>query len=254
MAVPLGGRASVRNRHRRLEAEDLHPRHVPLSVGCRASRRPLRGLHRHRRPRSLQAGERIPGSPPDGLGCLRSPGRALRRAHRHSPGEDDRGGDRQLQTADPRARVLLRLVTRDRHHRSRLLPLDAVDLPEALRARPRLRRRGADQLVSERPHRARQRRGEAGALRTLRYARREAKSSPVDAAHHGVRRPLAGRPRWIGLARGHAHHAARMDRPERGRRHHLPRGRGLARGRRGDHRVHHAPRHALRRDLRGPRP
>ena len=49
--------------------------------------------------------------------------------------------------------------------RSRLLQVDAVDLPQALRARPRVRGRDAGQLVSRARHRARQRGGEGRPLR-----------------------------------------------------------------------------------------
>ena len=45
-------------------------------------------------------------------------------------------------------------------HEPELLPLDAVDLPEALRARARLPQAGAGQVVPEGPDRARQRAGD----------------------------------------------------------------------------------------------
>ena len=55
--------------------------------------------------------------------------------------------------------------------RPRLLPLDAVDLREALRARPRLRGRGAGELVPGARHRARERRGDRRQERERRPSR-----------------------------------------------------------------------------------
>ncbi len=65
---------------------------------------------------------------------------------------------------------------RARHHRSRLLQVDAVDLRAAVRARPRVSRRGPGQLVPGARHRARERGGQRRQVRDRRL--------PV------VRRPL----------------------------------------------------------------
>ncbi len=153
------------------EAQVLRARHVPLPVGRRPARRALRGLHRDRRHHPLEADAGVPGAAPDGLGRLRPAGGELRHQARRPPARDHRGGDRQLQAADRRGRVRLRLDARDRHHRSRVHEVDAVDLPPALPARPRLRGRHPDQLVPRRQDRPRQRRGEPGALRALRHGR-----------------------------------------------------------------------------------
>ena len=129
------------------EAEVLRAGHVPLPFGRRAARRPLRGLHRDRRDHALEADAGVPRAAPDGLGRVRPARRELRHQARRPPARDDRRGDRQLPPADRRGRLRLRLGARDRHHRSGVHALDAVDLPEAVRARPRVRGGRPDQLV-----------------------------------------------------------------------------------------------------------
>ena len=86
------------------------------------------------------------------------------------PRESTRAVDRGVPAAVPPLGHLDRLVARVRHPRAALLPLDAVDLPAALRARPGLPQGGGGQLVPERPDRARQRAGHRRALRALRHA------------------------------------------------------------------------------------
>ena len=72
-----------------------------------------------------------------------------------------------------------RLDARVRHARAALLPLDPVDLPAAVRARPRLPQGGRGQVVPERPDRARQRAGDRRPLRALRHAGRGAPARAV---------------------------------------------------------------------------
>ena len=79
--------------------------------------------------------------------------------------------------------------------RAELLPLDAVDLPQALRARAGLPLAGGGQLVPEGPDRARQRAGHRRPLRALRHAGRGAPARAVVLPHHRLRRPPARRPR-----------------------------------------------------------
>ena len=67
--------------------------------------------------------------------------------------------DRLLPAPVPLVGHLDRLVARVRHPRAALLPLDAVDLPEAVRARAGLPQGGRGQLVPEGRHRAGQRAG-----------------------------------------------------------------------------------------------
>ena len=64
-----------------------------------------------------------------------------------------------------------------RHARAELLPLDAVDLPEAARARPRVPQGGRGQVVPQRRDRARQRAGDRRPLRALRRPRSSCASS-----------------------------------------------------------------------------
>ena len=146
-----------------------------------------------------------------------------------------------------RAGLSLRLVARDQHHRPRLLPLDAVDLPPAVRARAGLRRRGAGQLVPGARHRARERRGDRRQERGRRLRRRAAADAPVGAQDHRVRRPPARGPEARRLAAQHARDAAQLDRTLDRRRRRVP-----ARRRHGQHpHLHHAAGHAVRRHLHG---
>ena len=65
------------------------------------------------------------------------------------PRESTEAVDRAVPAAVPRVGHLDRLVARVRHARAALLPLDAVDLPAALRARAGLPQGGRGQLVPE---------------------------------------------------------------------------------------------------------
>ena len=62
-------------------------------------------------------------------------------------------------------------------HEPRVLPLDAVDLPEAVRARARVPQARAGQVVPAGPDRARQRAGDRRRVRALRHAGRRARCS-----------------------------------------------------------------------------
>ena len=70
----------------------------------------------------------------DGLRRLRPAGREPRDPDRRASARLDRALDRQLPRAVPGLGHLDRLEPRDRHPRARVLPLDPVDLPAALRA------------------------------------------------------------------------------------------------------------------------
>ena len=99
-----------------------------------------------------------------------------------------------------------------------LLPLDAVDLPQALRARAGLSLAGGGQLVPEGPDGAGQRAGHRRPLRALRDAGGGAPARAVVLPHHRLRRPPAGRPRHGRMAVARGAHAAELDRALRGRR------------------------------------
>ena len=134
---------------------------------------------------------------------------------------------------------------------ARVLPLDPVDLPAAVRAGPRLSHRGAGPVVPQGRHRARQRAGRRRPLRALRDAGRAAKARAVVLQDHRLRRAPARRLRPARvLARARDHDAAQLDRPLRGRRGRLP----LRGARPRLPGLHDPARHALRRHLLRPRP
>src|SRR5207245_5365707 len=98
---------------------------------------------------------------------------------------------------DPRADapdgVVDRLVPGAVDGRPALLPLDAVDLPAAVRARAGLQAGLDGQLVPGRPDGAGQRAGDRRPLRALRLAGRGPQPGAVVLQDHGLRRPAAGR-------------------------------------------------------------
>ncbi len=131
VAGVLGEEQDVPNpRPRPGQAQALRPRHVPVPERRRAPRRPSRGVHRHRHLLPVQEDEGVQRPPPDGLGRLRPPRRAVRHQDRHAPSRNDPEERRQLPPADQEPRVLVRLGARGQHHRPRLLQMDPVDLPE----------------------------------------------------------------------------------------------------------------------------
>ena len=129
---------------------------------------------------------------------------------------------------------------------SRLLPLDPVDLPEAVRARPGLPQGGGGQVVPHRPDRAGQRAGDRRALRALRRTWSRSRQLEqwffriTDYADRLLDDLDDDR-----LARARQGDAAQLDRPQRGRRGHVP----LRGARDRLPRVHDPARHAVRRDL-----
>ena len=135
----LGGRQPRPARLRRLEAEVLRAGDAALPLG-RAPRRPPQVLRGRRRDRPLPPPPRLRGDPPDGLRLLRPAGREQRDQDRRAAAGGDRALDRVLPAPVPRVGDLDRLVARARHPHARVLPLDPVDLPAAVRARPRLPR------------------------------------------------------------------------------------------------------------------
>ena len=101
-----------------------------------------------------------------------------------------------------------------RHPPALLLPLDAVDLPEALRARTRQPARGPRALVPEGSDGARERAGHRRALRALRDPGRAPAARAVVLPDHGVRPAAARRLRPARVVAGERdHHAAQLDRP-----------------------------------------
>ena len=153
MAGPLGRRAHVlgaqpdRAAARGLRAASpdrpklLRARHVPVPERRGPARRPPARLHRHRRLRALQAHDRLQRAARDGLRRVRPARRAVRGADRAAPAGHHRGEHRQHAAPAARARARPRPAARRRHHRRRLLPLDAVDLPADLQLLVRRGRR-----------------------------------------------------------------------------------------------------------------
>src|SRR6185503_17064485 len=183
---------------------------------------------------------------PDGLRRLWPPRREPRDQDGGASGEIDGRVDRRVPPPVPLLGNLDRLEPRVRDARARLLPLDPVDIPEALRARPRLPQAGAGQVVPERPDRACQRAGRRRSLRALRDTRGLQATGTVVFQDHRLRGPAAGglqAPRV--LAGASDHDAAQLDRPFGG-----SRGRLQVRG--AGYRVpglYYAARHAVRRDV-----
>ena len=173
--------------------------------------------------------------------------------HGTHPARLDAAQHRRVQAlARQRRGIMLRLGARGHHLRARLLPLDAVALPAALRARPRLSRRGDRQLGSGRPDRARQRAGRrVGTQLAQRRAGREARARAVVLPHHRLRGAAARRSRQArrlareGQGRCSATGSAAARAPRSSS--------ALAEPATSDHRLHDAARHALRRDLPGAR-
>ena len=125
--------------------------------------------------------------------------------------------------ADEAHGLVDRLVARAVDGRPRLLPLDAVDLPAAVRARAGLQERGARQLVPGRPDGAGQRAGHRRPLRALRPRGREPRSWRSGTSGSPTTRSGCSTTwRCSGLARARADDAAQLDRPLRGRRGAVP--------------------------------
>ena len=195
---------------------------------------------------ATSAAARPRGAAPDGLRRVRPAGRERRDPRGRPSARGDRAQHRRDPPPDEADGLVDRLVARAVDRRPRVLPLDAVDLPAAVRARPGVQEGLAGQVVPGRPDRARERAGHRRALRALRQPRRGAHARAVVLPHHRVRRPAARRHGAArGLARARADHAAKLDRPLAGRAGALPPAR--ARGRPAG--LHDAPRHALRGDL-----
>ena len=77
------------------------------------------------------------------------------------------------------------------HLRSRLLPVDPMAVPSALREGPRVSEVGAGELVPEGPDRARERAGDPGRVRTVRHAGRAPRPDAVVLQDHGLRAATA---------------------------------------------------------------
>ena len=219
VAARLGGRAHLvrLQRRGRRDARLVRARDAAVPLG-RAPHRPPEELLGRRRRRPLPPAHGPAGAAPDGLRRLRPAGREPRHQDRRAPADLDREVDRGVPGGHAVVGHLDRLVARVRHPRAALLPLDAVDLPGAVRAWPGLPQGGGRQLVPQGRDRARQRAGHRRALRALRHRGRAAPARAVVLPHHRLRRPPARRPGDGPVAAARGPHAAQLDRALRGRR------------------------------------
>ncbi len=117
-------------------------------------------------------------------------------SEQHAAARVDAAQHRQHEGADEAPGLRLRLVARSYDLPARLLPLEPVVLPQALRAGLGVSQEEQGELVSEVRDRAGQR---AGGRRMLlaarRHAGRAARAGAVVPAHHEVRRRIAARSR-----------------------------------------------------------
>ena len=143
---PVGPWADPRGRRRVPRRAPLRPGHVPVPVrrractsATRSATSPPTSSRRFHRMRGQQRAAR------DGLRRVRPARRAVRGADRPAPAHDHRGRTSSIMRA-PAAPPGPgpRRPPRVRHHRRRLLPLDAVDLPADLQLLVRRRAVRAD--------------------------------------------------------------------------------------------------------------
>ena len=193
----------VPRRRRQPAREALRADDVPLP-----ERRPAHGSRRGdraaRRDRALLVAAGLRGAEPDRLGLLRAA-----RGERRDPAQRAPGDVHLRQHRDPgrvvqEVRRQLRLVASAAHLRPGVLPLDAVAVPEAARARPGLPQVEPGELVPQRPDRAGQRAGRRRLLRALRRRGHQARADPVVLQGHRLRPAAAGRHGRPGLARARA--------------------------------------------------
>ncbi len=168
---------------RRPAEEAVRARHVPVPIRNRPARRPSARVHRHRHLHPVQAHDRLQRHVHHGLRCLWPTRRAVRRADRAASGGHHQRQRRQLSPPASPAGAQPRPTAQRQHHRSRLLPLDAVDLPADLqlvvrhrsRQGPTHRRAGRTACVRPPGHPRRKIMGRPLARRAQRRRRR---SSP----------------------------------------------------------------------------
>ena len=232
-------------------AEELRARDAALPVG-RAAHRPPQELLDGRRPRPLPPPQRHAGPAPDGLRRLRPAGREPRDPDRRAPAALDERSIEEFQRQFKSWGISIDWRREFGTHEPSLLPLDPVDLPEAVRARARLPQAGAGQVVPEGPDRAGQRAGDRRALRALRHAGRSPSSSSSGSSRSPTTPSACSTTSTCSSwPRARDHDAAQLDRPLGGRGGDVPvRGAGARLPG-----LHDAAGHALRRDLlrAGPR-
>ena len=171
----------------------LHARNAAVPVGHAAhGARPQ--LHARRRRHAFPPPQRLHRPAADGLRLVRIAGRERRDQGRRQPARDHRAQHRIDRESDAADGLGDRLGSRGLGARADLLPLDAVAVPEAVRARPRLSQGSAGELVPERPDGALERARRRRALLAVRRDRRGAEHGAVVLQDHRVRRRAARRP------------------------------------------------------------
>ncbi len=250
----MGGGSALSHRpDRHAPAQVLPADDVPVPVG-RPAHRPLVHQDTDRCDRAIPSHARRERVPADRLRCLRTAGRERRDQEPRQPARLDDAEHREDAPAAAEHGRDVRLGCRGHHRRPRLLPLEPVAVPAVPGSRPR---RAADVpggLVPERRHPCpRAGRGNRPPLLALRRSRREARPRAMVPEDHRLRRRAAGLLAHR-LARAGPARPDELDRAQRGRRggvHDRPR-RPPA-GRRRAARLHDPARHALRRNVHGPR-
>ncbi len=224
----MGRGANVPRRRRRKPRKILLPVHVPVpqrapAHGARAQ------LHDRRRHLALPAHARQERAAAHGLGCVRPAGGGGRHQARHGTCEMDAREYRIHARSIAAPRFRLRLGSRARDLRPGLLSLGAVAVHAHALEGACLQEACSRQLGSRRPDRAGKRAGD----RRLRLAfggpGGTARDPAMVPADHGLRRGVARRPGYRGLAGEGQDHAAELDRqvarrrgafPDRGCRRH----------------------------------
>ena len=119
----------------RLDQEEiLRARNAALSLGRAAHGTRAQLLHR-RRARPLHVDERLQRASSHGLGFVRLARGKCGDPEQHAAARVDAAQHRQHEGADEAPRLRLRLVARSHHLPARILPLEPVVLPQAVRAR-----------------------------------------------------------------------------------------------------------------------
>ena len=211
----------------------LQPDDVPLPLRRGSACGQHLRLYRGGRLRALQADARLRRLRADRVRRLRDPLRELRAQDGGAPHRADSRQRGQLPSPAAPDRGDVRLGPHGRHHRPRVLQVDAVALPAALQARSGRAEGGAGQLVPVVHDRAGERAGDRRGLRAVRHRGRAAVHPPMVLPDHRIRRQAARQPQAHRLVRHDPQGAAELDRALRGRRASFPDRGGERRGERG---------------------